>query len=1108
MTEINSMPFITDIDYLLTHDLCDIPGLSEYQENNKKNVCEEQKEDKTEDFTRTNTMDRITMQGKDLGLSYDITKDLLTQKLELDGIDENDIKEDDDEKENNKEENKEENKDEDEIYYKISDNENKNTYLTEIYKIIKDYIEGGIIIMSVENYYFEENFELIARLNRVINKDIVKFLVILNKMDLSSNPKADIEKFKGLIIKHYPKCKTFNINLNTFIPLSVNQLQNELLMKTSFKHLIRYHFYNYVSNIKKEKLINQNVDKTFIEHLKEIIKTDKSFDKEFIEAKAEEVNNMSNIDEIKEEIKSIIHELTKEFTGNSDIKLGISCENIDKDEDEDEDEDDDDDLKSTDVIKAFYLFHKNNILMPLFSEETINLLDYFKNDNFSSNVIREIRNEEQNENSINRQIMKCLKHLNHKLKKAKIEVEKIKSLIYEIRQTSEFLKIYDTILIPFLGASNAGKTTIINGMLGDDILPTDLNECTKRGIIIRYHGKEMTIRKANFKSEKLLNRDYYYFEAEKNIIGKGKKQVTEILKGLNYDFSEKEEDSFYYLQTKIKLFDELGFDNTLKKKIYLIDFPGFGTKNKFENEIYNKVMSICNSFIFTIKNSVIKENNNQIVLNSLFNQAKEQKQILPSLFIKSCLFILNNDKSQSIDKTDVDKAKDDINYLIKGINKDNINLCFYNAKYYSNYTDIKNYFFNIEQTFEFEYQNYLSFKRNIYKTPEKVRGKHYENFIDYLIKKLKEKIKNEGLGPFKKSQVIDKNIRGKISNVLTDFNKREIIKMNEIYKDEENLAKLFSLAQEKIDQLKVLKESNYEEFKKVFDSRIKYINDYVKKNIGQNIDKVLNTLDVFFNTDFSEKKTNITEINNFTKNMKEEKRKINESFAKNQTSLFQIITEYRDSIVKTLTDKEENIKQLLKAKNIREIFDEIIKEIKNNIKNLNKKLIGIVRTIDSDLSKISEDFQEILKKFSEGKTSFDKLDSFTIYFSLRVGDKTGNLEEEILQELTNSCQNLSIIYEKKGFKDWLYSAFSNEHYLKNIIELLVNSFVKKMEYILVLISEQLKIYSEDLFHSIEKSYSLATTTFTEEQLNYWKDIKEYYEKNRNQITSLKNLLKK
>ena len=66
-------------------------------------------------------------------------------------------------------------------------------------------------------------------------------------------------------------------------------------------------------------------------------------------------------------------------------------------------------------------------------------------------------------------------------------------------QTIEFLKIYDVILIPFLGISNSGKTTIINGMLGDDILPTDLKECTKRGIIIRYYEGEMNIKKAKEK---------------------------------------------------------------------------------------------------------------------------------------------------------------------------------------------------------------------------------------------------------------------------------------------------------------------------------------------------------------------------------------------------------------------------------------------------------------------------------------------------------------------------------------------------------------------------------------------------------------------------------
>ena len=1113
MTEVNTTPFIKDKEYLLSHDLCDIPGLSEYQEPIKENdnkQKEEKKDNKEKEVGLADSMEIFKKHGEELGFDFDIGKDILKPKLI---VGQNDEQNNNKEK-NNKSENKDGKRDEDDIYYRASDDENINTYLTEIFKIIKNYIEGGIIIMSVENYYFEENFELIAKLYRVIQKDISKFLVVLNKMDLSKNPKEDIEKFKGLIIKHFPKCKTFNINLNTFVPLSVNQLQNELLMNKSFKHLIRYHFYNYMSNINKDKIFNdKNMYKTFIDHLINIIKTDKSINRTIIGKKVDEINKLSNINEINNEIISIINELNEEYRANSDIKLGITAESINDMDNEDildfeiiEDNDDLDKINPVDIIKLFYSFHRNNILMPLFSEETTNLLNYFKMENFISNVKQEKKKEEINENSINRKIMKYLSNLNKKLDQSKFEVTKFKSLINEIKQTIEFLKIYDVILIPFLGASNAGKTTIINGMLGDDILPTDLGECTKRGIIIRYYEGEMNIKKANFRKDELLNTNYYYFESEKNVIGKGKNQVMEILKGLNYDFTDKEEDSFYYLQTKIKIFDELGFDNSLKKKIYLIDFPGFGTKNKFENEIYKKVMGISNSFIFTIKNSIIKDNNNQIILNTIFNEAKYQKKVLPSLFIKSCLFIINNDKSESISQKDIDRAKEDIKYLIKDTKKDTINLCFYNAKYYSKYSNNRNYFFNRKQTFEFEYNKYLSLQRNFFKNPENAKGKIHKNFTDYLIKILGEKIKNEGLGTMKKSQTTDKSIEGEINQIITNFNKRKIIENDDISKCNNIFSKIFSFGQEKIKQSDILKESNYEEFKKVFNSQIIYINDYIQNDVRKNIDKVLNTLETFFNNDFSEKKANLTEINEFSKNMTTKKNKINEAFISIQDILFHIINNYKEIIINHLLDKKDNIKTLLENKKFKEIINEINNEIEINIKDLNKNILEIINMFDSTICQMIGEVQEILKEFSEGKTSLEKKDSFKKYFSSKVGDKVENLDEEILQELFNSCKSLSNIYESKGFKDWIFSAFSNEHHLKNMIEIIVKSLIKKMEYILVLIVEQLKIYLEDIFHSIDKSISLSTITFTNEQLSYWKEIKKFYESIKGEITSLKNKL--
>ena len=76
--------------------------------------------------------------------------------------------------------------------------------------------------------------------------------------------------------------------------------------------------------------------------------------------------------------------------------------------------------------------------------------------------------------------------------------------------------------------------------------------------------------------------------------------------------------------------------------IYLIDLPGFGSNKKFETKILPKLMSICNCFVFVVKNAIIKENEQEKIINKIFEQAKIEKNILTSTLIKSSLFIYNN----------------------------------------------------------------------------------------------------------------------------------------------------------------------------------------------------------------------------------------------------------------------------------------------------------------------------------------------------------------------------------------------------------------------------------------------------------------------------------
>ena len=614
MTEINDSPFIKDKEYLLTHDLCDIPGLSEYQENNINDKKNE------EEIAQSNEQNKLD----------EIKKKFL---------------EDDEEGSNEKEgivKKSTEEKKEDDIYYNITIEE--NTYLSEIFKIIKNYIDGAIIILNIQNYYFDINFKLIAKLHKVIEKEINNFLIILNKVDLSENVNADIDKCKGLFMKHFPSCKTFNINLNTFISLSTIQLQNELLLDKSYKHLLNYHFYNYIAKINSEKLVNKNpISKSFIDHLKDILKTVKGITREEIEKKVNEYDNPG----IGDEILKVINELKNEFK-EKELDFGISEEDFKVNENDDNlldlkmgqievnertstnTNNNIDEINPSYILKILYIYQTENKLIPSLSKETYDLLNYFK---AKKSLIKIVENNKKEENipektKLNKQIITNLKEIAEEIKQSKFISNEITDIINEIYQTIEYLRIYDVIFIPFLGPSNAGKTTIINGIIGEEVLPTDSHECTKRGIIIRYlddNETEINIRKAVFTEEEFLGKKKYYF-APKNIIARGLKGVQETVKGLNFEFTDKQEDSFYYIRTKIKLFDDLKLDNYYKKMIYLIDFPGYGTGNIFEKVLYKKVMSICNSFVFVVRNSVIKENKTQELLEGIFTQARKEKK--------------------------------------------------------------------------------------------------------------------------------------------------------------------------------------------------------------------------------------------------------------------------------------------------------------------------------------------------------------------------------------------------------------------------------------------------------------------------------------------------
>jgi len=94
-------------------------------------------------------------------------------------------------------------------------------------------MKNGIFIFSIDKYQLAENYQIIGKLKLVLDKPIENFLILLNKMDISTNIEEDIQSLKGIILQEFPK-GGFNITRNTIIQCSAFQLQNELNMDKKF----------------------------------------------------------------------------------------------------------------------------------------------------------------------------------------------------------------------------------------------------------------------------------------------------------------------------------------------------------------------------------------------------------------------------------------------------------------------------------------------------------------------------------------------------------------------------------------------------------------------------------------------------------------------------------------------------------------------------------------------------------------------------------------------------------------------------------------------------------------------------------------------------------
>ena len=596
---------------------------------------------------------------------------------------------------------------------------NKSFYFNQIFPLIQNNIKFSLFIFSAENYDGKNATEILdsyidggikekknkikdekklshsekenERIKQQRNKEenelsklnfIESFknsIFILNKIDHYKSlekTKKGIENFR-VFYQDYISKKKIELKLDeeNQVGLIGNKLNDENSKLNSFEEYLKYYIlYTKDNSGYKDKKISN-----FYEHMlgimkkefkiKNIIDDDEEDNEEEEEEEEEEENDIKKPFNMKEkdfnnylELKSIskFNDNIIEFLNKKEYcKLKKIFKNYSSNYEEKKNNDND--LKKkleTKMMKTIgdYFYLDNYLSMK---ESIINKFNIDINKN--SNKLFQQRLEKLFNDSKGvgnpKQLINGFKEKIDLLDKFNPSNETIMKLNKKYNMINEYFNNSSAIRFLMVGPHNSGKSFLLNLIIGYNLnlLPTDLKECTKTGIIIKYAKKE-EIKNNNFelyKADFYQNEDgYNYFKYSDKINLEGK-TITQKIDELNKANKDKKELNFYLIKTPIEFLDQIeSITDEEKSKIELIDFPGLDTDFKKAKEKAKNLLKIIDGFIYVNYQTAFSDDNKQI-LNLIYNTIKMRYDFS----FDTCLFILNKIDmiKEKIDYEDISK---------------------------------------------------------------------------------------------------------------------------------------------------------------------------------------------------------------------------------------------------------------------------------------------------------------------------------------------------------------------------------------------------------------------------------------------------------------------
>ena len=851
-------------------------------------------------------------------------------------------------------------------------NENETTYIKDIFSLItiKD-ILFEIFIFDSTSIGSDNVLNIFTSLEERKCLCKTKNIYILNKIDQCTsgdNEETIVEGFKKYFYETFEdekiKNKVVDLNIyeNYFIPMNSILYRAETKILEDFSSLLIFEFFIFL------KFESHSENSTFAEYIKNRVNAIIERDNIDIEKDIKKIN----IEEFKISAEKSINNLkniAKSIKNSDNIQLGLnlSKKSVEKDLKK---------LYSIQKIKKYFVFHSESYIKL---QEVIKNIQVNKvNDDLSSppplmsqnkNIIINKDNKIISQNETIKTIEKLDSFLKEIFKEIdpENELKEFKISLQTLRENILGRKLR----ISFIGNISVGKSSVLNCIIGYQILPTKDTECTYRGVILRHsEDKEFKLYRT-----KLITRGngldkYYYFLDESKYHCKGIPAIKDYLNNKNNDKFMRDDDAFIVITGKLKIFNYINLDKDIINKIEFIDLPGPDRKNNTFNDqkYYEKILKFSNCCIYINEPKTIEDKNS--VKRMLEQYSSDKSKVFSNIrknFIKTCLFLIN--KSDNIEEGNEKIKKDIKNSLFKIIQKEEkdlkaeeMNISFFSSKYFL-------YYLEIETQYIIALEEYpLTLLEELYKGWDKAFTiKNFKSYINKKIEGIQEKFEFDTEEEFEPDNnfikrlnlAFDKLFEGKYrGGTSMDDQEEIIIKLFTFYKQFKNA------------------NFNYTNYSHTFFDDLKEVILFCKKFHDDNLKYSI--LEFFTYTDqlFDKEIKKESEIEKLTNTKRYELFQneiipsINKKFEEKQKEISDIyeLGLYR---VQAIIDEEiKNAESILKEANndINFVAKKFEEKIDAPIQELNKKK-------ENELNKLSKEIEEILNERIDSFISKNKNDS-------------------------------------------------------------------------------------------------------------------------------------